>query len=818
MSVYNRKMFRGSRPTAQDAQQAVDVGITSVMADMTRGVKAAENFEQAINAFRGDQKPMKERRQELAGIVGMKDAKKTPESVVTLVQPVMEMRQASEKVDQGIGQVAQQAMNTPVKGNMAGGIMQPLQMKAGGAARLAELYKQNMPVVQDMFGDQSAALKKQALGQLLLGGVAPAGLAIAQGTPVSEALMQLGPYAAQLGAGVQQSKMKQDAAARQAALNLATTQQAAEVAAAAKAQEEKGFAPGSVIRKGGKTVATVPFKPEKYTPVTLFNQASEGKRVFSKEEEQAAVQAGFNLPSPPTTFKGITLYNKAGDYTRVLSREDEQAAIDQGYTLTSPPKKEGRTVVYKKSPDNLLGYETMEIADSAPAPEGWTRDKFNVGGSVDVVDTATDQVVRRNELFLQQQPAGKFIRPKPNTQINVFDKDGTKMPIMFSEFDPAIHSMQDPTERVEIYPQSEITFKGETLAINKPISLPKSVVDKLPEGSFSTSAAPADKTVLVTAKQAGTYGGITFEKGEEKRIPESVARANVNAFGKLPKAPQFTKSKSFTIVNDLADKIENGTETPTELSKFSTAMAALQSPSGISIGDDGNITQTGGGEIPVHVKAAIQKRRENDPEFPDFGLTEVVVEALTEGAFQLLFDENIDAPSKIGARAKIQRLFTKGADIAANLFLGRNVVAGADSREFVDAINNLNQTSVISLAKVMDKPTQQVMKDLRNLTFDPNAATLTLNEARGKTKAMVTYLENVEKEVDAQLEAAIASGATNKINKANTKKNEITNMLTQYRGLERMLNPNESGLGSPHPGSVIDPSRYATPISQSTGG
>ena len=118
----------------------------------------------------------------------------------------MEMRQASEKVDQGIGQVAQQAMNTPVEGKMAGGIMQPLQMKAGGAARLAELYKQNMPVVQDMFGDQSAALKKQALGQLLLGGVAPAGLAIAQGTPVSEALMQLGPYAAQLGAGYSRAR------------------------------------------------------------------------------------------------------------------------------------------------------------------------------------------------------------------------------------------------------------------------------------------------------------------------------------------------------------------------------------------------------------------------------------------------------------------------------------------------------------------------------------------------------------------------------------------------------------------------------------
>ena len=78
MSVYNRKMFRGSRPTAQDAQQAVDVGITSVMADMSRGVKAAKNHEQAINAFRGDQKSMKERRQELGWHCRHEGRKKRP--------------------------------------------------------------------------------------------------------------------------------------------------------------------------------------------------------------------------------------------------------------------------------------------------------------------------------------------------------------------------------------------------------------------------------------------------------------------------------------------------------------------------------------------------------------------------------------------------------------------------------------------------------------------------------------------------------------------------------------------------------------------
>ena len=77
-----------------------------------------------MNAMRGDERTMKERRQELGGIVGMKDANKTPESVVTLVQPVMQMREARAPVDQGIGQVAQRAMDTPVTKEMTQGIVQ----------------------------------------------------------------------------------------------------------------------------------------------------------------------------------------------------------------------------------------------------------------------------------------------------------------------------------------------------------------------------------------------------------------------------------------------------------------------------------------------------------------------------------------------------------------------------------------------------------------------------------------------------------------------------------------------------------------------
>lgn len=179
MSVYDRAMFRGSRPTGQPAQKASQVLTQKtgekVMSDVMGGIASAKDPVQLMNAMRGDERTMKERRQELGGIVGMKDANKTPESVVTLVQPVMQMRQAQGAVDQGIGQVAQKAMDTPVSGKMAGGIMQPVKMQAGGAASLQSLYEQNLPMVQAIYGGDAEADKKQALANLLLGGLAPAG-------------------------------------------------------------------------------------------------------------------------------------------------------------------------------------------------------------------------------------------------------------------------------------------------------------------------------------------------------------------------------------------------------------------------------------------------------------------------------------------------------------------------------------------------------------------------------------------------------------------------------------------------------------------
>jgi len=165
-----------------------------------RNLDEAEDFETVMNAMRGDDATIEERYDELAQIVGPEDAAQTPESVLALVQPVMQLA----AIDQGIGGLAQEEMTEPVEGAMAEGIMstvapppqeaapmppagmggpppvnfnqgglvrrgdnQPvIKMQQGGdpiaqAGRLGELYQQKMPLYTSILGDPSEGLQKQ---------------------------------------------------------------------------------------------------------------------------------------------------------------------------------------------------------------------------------------------------------------------------------------------------------------------------------------------------------------------------------------------------------------------------------------------------------------------------------------------------------------------------------------------------------------------------------------------------------------------------------------------------------------------------------
>ena len=134
-------MAQDSMATPEDAM----VGTLDAAAQGIGALDASQDYEQAINSVRGDQMPIQARYEELASFVGPDDAARTPESVLALVQPVMQMAE----VDQGIGSIAPDAMGgeAPMTPEMAGGIMSnvpdavpmevgpPENFSQGGAAR-----------------------------------------------------------------------------------------------------------------------------------------------------------------------------------------------------------------------------------------------------------------------------------------------------------------------------------------------------------------------------------------------------------------------------------------------------------------------------------------------------------------------------------------------------------------------------------------------------------------------------------------------------------------------------------------------------------
>ena len=112
---------------AQEAVNPAELEGMLAQASQTIGdLDQAGSYEEVMNMMRGDEASVQERRSELAGLVGPEDAQQTPESVLTLVQPVIQMA----SVDQGIGGLAQEQMSAPVEGDMAGGIMSTVGMGA----------------------------------------------------------------------------------------------------------------------------------------------------------------------------------------------------------------------------------------------------------------------------------------------------------------------------------------------------------------------------------------------------------------------------------------------------------------------------------------------------------------------------------------------------------------------------------------------------------------------------------------------------------------------------------------------------------------
>jgi hypothetical protein len=161
-------------PLAQDVlaarEQGEAIGL-DYLAETMDGIDMAANTEELINSIRGNDRPLEARVAELATFVGEADARQTPESVLTMVQPTIMMTEEGA-IDSGVGGlIAQVIGDTEMEDDMGQGVGalmaqgqpepmdQPVQQfNQGGAVKkfdqggeaFQQYYDQFLPVYENL--------------------------------------------------------------------------------------------------------------------------------------------------------------------------------------------------------------------------------------------------------------------------------------------------------------------------------------------------------------------------------------------------------------------------------------------------------------------------------------------------------------------------------------------------------------------------------------------------------------------------------------------------------------------------------------------
>ena len=235
-------------------------------------IDSAQDYSELMNSTRGDSASEEQRRDELAQYVGEKDAEQTPDSVLALIQPLMQMLD-TEAGTTGIAASQQAQMNMPqptpqMQGGIPGfkdggivyrnkgsnilgemmnfedqylkesGVQENEDMKVAeqnlnlvnflgtlddvesGDTALKKKYDANYKIFSEILGGQGPS-KDQMQGEMLTQVVAPLAFAYAQGAPLEEILATGSQKVGQMASAFDKLKRKDEAAIRNAALTQA---------------------------------------------------------------------------------------------------------------------------------------------------------------------------------------------------------------------------------------------------------------------------------------------------------------------------------------------------------------------------------------------------------------------------------------------------------------------------------------------------------------------------------------------------------------------------------------------------------------------
>ena len=706
-----------------------------------------DNYEQMMNMIRGDEASIPERRTELAGLVGEQDAAQTPESVLALVQPVVQIA----SVDEGIGGLAQETMTEPVEGPMAEGIMstmappepdpammggpppanfkdgglvrrgdnQPVKMmQAGGdpfgtvPGRLGELARERMAVRQGLLGDPEGRLQEQkdlTQAQMLfdvantaLAFAAPMegerpGLSAAERLAMAARTTQLpqtiGARAAKLGefkTGLDKEKQ----ALQLAALGSAETALAAEAKAKADAKLAKQKSDALAAENALDRAANISEILLKGSQESELAESKANWRAALQDDQQAAeADAAALLASNNKALQreGKLLQQKI-DVSKMLLKNEmtlDQLGVENAYKLNQ----------------DKIGHEyAMILQDSKNAV---TREMK----AIDQQMKAVDQTIAMDsnsikEAALQQKAAFEANRVALEERKLELEAKGLQNTAEYRANQTAIAYADQDIKRAEM---------------------------------LQTADATAQKQLLDQQK---------LELDQRKQALEEASKG-LETFGAQGK----NKAQSILANTALLEGYANNTLTDTQTLQVNNAIDMLSTRE--TIVQDGKTVKTGG-NIPEAARQAVIKRSQlSVPEDQQKPLMPRDLKRITAKPAQ--FGEAVSKIMKDVPDASI----AFGSDAVARNVTNTVVEAisfGIASAPFestqkaISAVEQLNLDTVTHFQDIKElRDSVTLLNMLKNQTADPNAFLTGDTKAKNKTKTVIDTIDELISVLDLKI-------------------------------------------------------------------
>jgi hypothetical protein len=722
----------------------------------TGDLEGAQDYEQMMNMVRGDDATMGERREELAGVVGPEDAMQTPESVLALVQPVMQIA----AVDQGIGELAQPQMQQPMQGPMAGGIMEnvappqpmggppPVNFNQGGVVRLQEggtpdqasalqsVYEKRLPTYMQVLGDPTAQLadQKRLTQAQMLFDLANAGLAFA--APMQGERPGLSP-AERLAMATQQSQLFDKIGARA---------QAQQDRVAAAEQAKQG------IRSAALTASEAELTAER------------------KAEADAALQR----------------QRDAAELARIDRKEALSSASAQSLELL---KQAGRIQI-----KDIEGAQSM------------TLEELRQSGAISLEDARQVNRVALEGVLQQNREAIETLR-QSGTQANTILADKLEKENILLRGDVELAKMGVANtyelEKMEIGHGFATELQDSRLAVQENIANNRLELDTL---NSALNQARADKQLALDQNKLdlAQQTEARIKEMEEKKFALETRKVDLDELTKRLEIFGSTgknKAQSILANQDLMDKYARGELDAAQTTAVNNAIDMLSTRETI-VDSEGNTRKTGGA-IPENARRAVIARNQllTGEGAPDLAMPRDT-SRITAGpvdfgeAVSTIMEGVPDVTKAFGSKAFAKNV--ANVIVEAGSF-GMFDAPFADTDKAISSVKQLNLDTLTHFQQIKElRDSVALMNKLEEQTANPGEFLTGDTRARNKTTTVLATIDDLISVLD--LKIANMSDVDD-VNAAKLNKQKALQLRAGFEVIDRAYAASSSG------GTTMTPDR-----------